>query len=246
MNNNVKCYIMLALTSMCWGCGSSAEDPSASPADSTSSSTTSSLSTTHYAEATSLASSIAVGDLGRALTPAGDLKIAQAKTLDVIYKNGPIDYVFADESITSEDGSVIVNGTSSLSKSDPITGHAISADLDLELKDFSKNVAIDKGSYKTTLNGKLKISVTGNLRTSMSDGAVTQTTDITITGSGSNLNVIGDVSGTIINLNMTRHEKVTSADSNEQRITTCSGTATVKTATSTTTCTFQEDCLSCR
>lgn len=238
MNHKVKTFIVMALAALCWGCGSSAEDPSSNPVDPTSSSSTSSTSTAHYAEVMSLASSIAVGDLGTSLDPHDGLKIAQIKTLDKIYKDGATDYVFTDESITSEDGSVIVNGTSSLSKSDPVNGHTLTGNLDVELKDFTRTATVGQKAYKATLNGKLKITEVGNLRGSGSNGNITLTSDITITGSGSNLNVTGDVTGTIVNLNVTRHEK--------NNIPTCSGSATVKTATSTTTCTFQEDCLSCR
>lgn len=241
MNKVMKVFAVLIMSVLCWGCGNPAIEEQSDIAVPESSV---SPIIVNNAEGISLAASAVAGDLGRSFLPA-DLSTMLGKSLDKIYSDGEIKHIYTDESVTNDEGNVIVNGFSSLSSFDEVSGHGISGDLEVELKDFTKTSSIDGGAYKATINGTLKLAVKGNLLP-FYENEPQNYSNITITGTGANLVATGDVLGTIASLNITRHEIVSKVEGVYQRVVACSGTATIKTTSSTTTCTFQENCLSCK
>lgn len=245
MNKKSKPLTVAAIAILYCSCGGGGGgEPASNNTESPSSVSTASISAIQNVETISVASSIAVSALGNTLIPADLTSMPQVKSLDKFYKDGAVEYVFTDEAVVSESGLILVNGTSSLSSSEPVSGHSINGDLDVNLEDFAGTVVAAEGTYKVKISGKLKVVVTGNLFP-FDWNSTKDYSDITITGSGADLVATGDVSGTIVSFKITRREKMTPVDGKYQRVSTCSGTATVKTDTAVTTCSFQEDCMSC-
>ncbi len=224
-----------------FACGGSSSDTTANSANPSES--TPILS---GAVAMAVAVSDAGGDAGHMLTIVDVTTMPSVKSAIQMIDNNGLKWTLTDHEMTEVNGTgtFVVNGTTSLAGAASVYNTKASGDLNVQLKDITKSAGVDGTIYAVTINGELKVSFSG---TEMPDDVKTSQiySDITYTITGSDLAITGTTTGTITDLNAVREMKIMMVDGVAQRVSTCSGTATMKTDSGTATCTYQSDCSKC-
>lgn len=242
-NMKIKNLILLPALLMLLACGGSSTPGAAS--DAAASSESAPISSNAIAMA--VAVSDAGGDVGHMSTIFDVTTTPQVKAINQALNDGLMTFTLTDHEMAEKNGSgtFVVNGAASLSVSSKVQATLnASGNLDVQLKDVTKTADVGGTTYTAIINGKLKITFSG---TEMpTDVNKTQVySDITYTITGSDLAITGTTTGTITDLNAVREMKVMMVDGVAQRVSTCSGTVTVKTDAGTSTCTYQSDCSKC-
>lgn len=231
--------LLFAMTAIA-ACGGSS-----SPADTAELATSAPISSDAVAMA--VAASEAGGDVGHMSTIVDVVVTPIVKSVSQVFKDGLMTFNFTDHEMAEQNGSgvFVVSGTSTMTTSANVQAITeAGGNLDVQLKDVTKTTDVDGVSTSSTINGKLKIVFSGTeLPLDLKESQIY--TDINYTITGSNLAVTGTATGTILDLNAKRNMKIMMVDGVAKRVSTCSGTATVKTDKGTVTCTYQADCSKC-
>lgn len=238
----IKNLVLLPALLVLFACGSSSTPDATSDAAAASES----APVAPGAVAMAVAVSDAGGDAGHMLTIVDVTTVPSVKSAIQLVNNSMLSWKLVDHEMSEINGTgtFIVNGMTSLEENGKVYDRAASGDLDVQLKDITKTVAVDGATYAAIINGKLKVAFSGTeLPADVSTSKIY--TDITYTITGTDLAITGTTTGTITDLNAVREMKVMMVDGVAQRVSTCSGTVTVKTEAGTSTCTYQSDCSKC-
>lgn len=237
MTKTLTILTTLLALSACGG-SSSPTDAAAAPSQS--------ASVSPGASAIAVAASEAGGDVGHMSTIVDVTITPVVKSVNQALKDGLMTFTLTDHEMAEQNGSgvFVVNGTSTMTASATVYDTKAAGDLDVQLKDVTKTTDVDGVSATSTINGKLKVTFSGTeLPADIKESQIY--TDINYTITGSDLAVTGTAAGTILDLNAVRNMKIMMVDGVAKRVSTCSGTATVKTDKGTVTCTYQADCSKC-